>query len=86
MELELLEVRNPLVIREEVFASTIGFGAATPAFVIAPYVSALFVLLMTFNPIPDPNVGRASKEQELSIFVEIILTFRGIMTIITQGC
>jgi hypothetical protein len=73
------------VIREEVFASTSGFGAATPAFVVAPYIVAFFVLLMTLDPIPDPNVGRASKEQELSILVEVILTFHGIIAIITQG-
>jgi hypothetical protein len=66
-ELKPLEVRNPLVIREEVFASTSGFGAATPAFIVAPYVVALFVLLVTLYPILDPNVGRASKEQELPI-------------------
>ena len=40
---------------------------------------------MTLNPISDPNVGRASKEQELPILVEVILTFHGFMTIITQG-
>jgi hypothetical protein len=74
------------VIHKEVFASTSGFGAATPAFVVTPYVVALFVLLMTLDPIPDPNVGRASKKQELPIFLEVILTFHGIITIITQGC
>jgi hypothetical protein len=62
MELEPLEVCNPLVIREEVFASTSGFGAATPAFIIAPYVVAPFNFFVTLNPIPDPNVGWASKE------------------------
>jgi hypothetical protein len=73
------------VICEEVFTSTSGFSAATPAFVVAPYKVALFILLMTLNPIPDPNVGRASKEQELPILVEVILTFHRIITIITQG-
>jgi hypothetical protein len=37
------------------------------------------------DPIPDPNVGRASKECELQILVEVILTFHGIITFITQG-
>ncbi len=54
MELEPLEVRYPLVIREEVFGSTSGFDAATPASIVAPHVVALFVLLMTLDPIPDP--------------------------------
>jgi hypothetical protein len=40
---------------------------------------------VTLDPIPDPNVGRASKEQELPILVEVILTFHGIITFITQG-
>jgi hypothetical protein len=39
---------------------------------------------MTLDPIPDPNVGRLSKEQELPILVEVILTFHGIKTIITK--
>jgi hypothetical protein len=85
MELEPLEVRNPLVIRKEVFASTSLFDAATPASIIAPHVVALFVLFVTLDPIPEPNVGRASKEQELPILVEVILTFQGIITFITQG-
>jgi hypothetical protein len=74
------------VIREEVFASTSGFNAATSAFAVAPSVVAPFNFLVTLNPIPDPNVGRASKEQELPILVEVILTFHGFVTIITQGC
>jgi hypothetical protein len=73
------------VICEEVFASTSGFGVATPAFVVAPSVVAPFNFLLTLDPIPDPNVGRAPKEQELPILVEVILTFHGIITIITQG-
>jgi hypothetical protein len=85
MELEPLKVPNPLVIRKEVFASTSGFGAATPAFIVAPYIVALFVLLVTLDPIPDPNVDRASKDQELLILVEVILTFHVIITFITQG-
>jgi hypothetical protein len=87
-ELERLEVRNLLVIREEVFASTSGFDAATPASIVAPHVVTLFVLLVTLDPIPDLNVGRASKEQELPILVEVILTFHRIIiiTFITQGC
>jgi hypothetical protein len=85
MELEPLEVRNPLMIRKEVFASTSLFDAATPAFIVAPHVVALFVLLATLDPIPDRNVGRASKEQELPILVEVILPFHGIITFITQG-
>jgi hypothetical protein len=84
-ELEPLEAHNPLVICKEVFTSTRGFDAATPASIIAPHVVALFVLLVTLNPIPEPNVGRVSKEQELSILVEVILTFHGIITFITQG-
>jgi hypothetical protein len=62
MELEPLEVCNSLVIGKEVFASASGFDAATPAYIIAPYVDVPFNLLMTLNPIPDPNVGRASRE------------------------
>jgi hypothetical protein len=73
------------VIRKEVFVSTCGFNAATLAFIIAPYVVAPFNFLVTLDPIPDPNVGRALKEQELPIFVEVILTFHGIITFITQG-
>ncbi len=57
-ELEPLKVPNPLVICKEVRASTFEFVAATPAFVVA-----LFVLLVTLNPIPDSNVGGASNEQ-----------------------
>jgi hypothetical protein len=76
---------DPLVIWEEVFASTSGFNVATPAFIIAPHVVALFVLLVTLDPIPDPNVGRASKERKFPILVEVILTFHGIITFITQG-
>ncbi len=60
--MEPLKVRNPLVIRKEVFASTSGFDAATPAFIVAPYVVAPFNFLVTLDPIPDPNVRRASKE------------------------
>jgi hypothetical protein len=86
MELEPLEVHNPLVISKDVFSSTSGFDAATPASIVAPHIGALFVLLVTLDPIPDPNVGRASKEQELPILVEVILTFHGIITFITQGC
>jgi hypothetical protein len=63
MELEPLKVCNSLVIHEEVFTSTSGFDAATPAFVVAPFVIALFNFLATLNPIPDPNVGGASKER-----------------------
>jgi hypothetical protein len=85
-ELEPLKVRNLLVIHKEVFASTSGFDAATPASIVAPHIVALFVLLVTLNPSPDLNVGRASKEQELPILVEVILTFHGIITFITQGC
>jgi hypothetical protein len=84
-ELEPLEVCNPLVIRKEVFTSTSGFGTVTSAFIVAPYVVPLFALLVTLNPIPDPNLGKASKEQELPILVEIIVTFHGIITVITQG-
>jgi hypothetical protein len=83
MELEPLEVCYPLVIRKESFASTSGFNAATPASIVAPHVVALFVLLMTLDPIPDPNVGRVSKERELPVLVEVILTFHGIETLIT---
>jgi hypothetical protein len=83
MELEPLEVRYPLLIHEEVFASTSGFNDATPASIVAPHVVALFVLLMTLDPIPDPNVGRGSKEQELPVLIEVILTFHGIKTLIT---
>jgi hypothetical protein len=86
MELEPLKVRNPLVICMEVFASTSGFDAATPASIVAPHVVALFVLLVTLDPIPDPNVGRMSRERELPILVEVILTFHGIITFITQVC
>jgi hypothetical protein len=85
MELEPLEVRDPLVIRKEVFAPTSGFDAATPAFIVAPYVVAPFNFLVTLNPIPDPNVGRVSTERELPILIEVILTFHGIITFITQG-
>ncbi len=73
-ELEALKVCDPLVICEEVFASTTRFGAATSAFIIAPYVVAPFNFFVTLDPIPDPNVGWASKEQELPILVEVILT------------
>jgi hypothetical protein len=82
MELEPLEVCYPLVICKEVFASTIGFNTATPVSIVAPHVVALFVLLMTLNPIPDLNVGRGSKEQELPVLVEVILTFHDIKTLI----
>jgi hypothetical protein len=85
MELEPLEVPNPLVICKEVFVSTSGFDAATPASIVAPHVVILFILLVTLDPLPDSNVGRASKEQELPILVEVILTFHGIITFITQG-
>ncbi len=71
------------MIREGVFASTSGFDATTPASIVAPYVVALFILLTTLNPIPDLNVGRGSKEQELLVLVEVILTFHGIETLIT---
>jgi hypothetical protein len=85
MKLEPLEVRNPLGICKEVFASTSGFNTATPASIVAPHVVALFVLLVTLKLIPDLNVGRLSKERELPILVEVILTFHGIITFITQG-
>ena len=85
MELEPLEVRNSLVIRKEVFTSTSEFDAATSAFISASFVVDLFNFLVTINPIPDPNLGKASKEQELPILVEIIVTFHGIITVITQG-
>jgi hypothetical protein len=84
-ELEPLEVCDPLVIGKEVFASTSGFNAATPASIVASHGISLFVLLITHDPIPDPNVGRASKEQELPIPVKVILTFHSIRTFITQG-
>ncbi len=71
------------MIRKEVFASTSGFNAATPASIVAPHVVALYVLLMTLDPIPDPNVGQGSKEQELPVLVEVILTLHGIKTLIT---
>jgi hypothetical protein len=82
-KLEPLEVRYPLVICKKVFVSTSGFDAATPASIVAPHVVALFVLLMTLNPIPDLNVGRGSKEQELPVLVKVTLTFHGIKTLIT---
>ncbi len=56
------------MIREEVFASASGFDAATPASIVVPQEVALFVLLVTLDPIP-----------------EVILTFHGIITFITQG-
>jgi hypothetical protein len=84
-ELEPLKVRNPLVICKEAFASTSGFNAATPAFIVAPYLVVPFNFLVTLNPIPNPMVGRAPKERELPILVKIILTFHGIITSITQG-
>ncbi len=40
---------------------------------------------MTLDPISDPNVGSAYKERDLPILVEVLLTFHGIITIITQG-
>jgi hypothetical protein len=82
-ELEPLEIRYLLEIRKEGFAFTSGFNTATPASIVAPHVVALFILLMTLDPIPDPNVGRGSKEQELPVLVEVILTFHGIETLIT---
>jgi hypothetical protein len=63
MELEPLKVRNLLVIRKEVFKSTSGFNAPTPAFVVASFVVTLFNFLLPLDPIPDPNVGGASKER-----------------------
>jgi hypothetical protein len=45
MELEPLKVRNPLVICKEVFAPTSGFNAATPAFIVAPFVVAIFNII-----------------------------------------
>ncbi len=81
MELEPLEVCNPLVICKEVLPSAFGFIATTPAFVIA-----LFVLLVTLNPIPDPNVGRESSKQWLPMLLEVILTLYGIIPIISEGC
>jgi hypothetical protein len=63
MELEPLKLCNPLVICKEVFASTSGFDAATSAFVVAPYVVTPFNFLVTLDPIPDPNIGRTSKER-----------------------
>jgi hypothetical protein len=83
MELEPFKVCYPLVIHKEVFTSTSGFDAATPASIVAPHVVALFIVLMTLDPIPDLNVGRGSKEQELSVLLEVILTFHGIETLIT---
>jgi hypothetical protein len=65
--------------------STSGYDAATPAFVTAPFVIAPFNFLVTLDPIPDPNVGGASNEQELPILVKVIFTFYGFVTIITQG-
>ena len=56
-EQEPPSMRNPLVICKEVFMSTIGFGAATPAFFLAP-----FIFLVTLDPISDSNVGGAPKE------------------------
>jgi hypothetical protein len=85
MDLESLKVRNALGIHKEVFTSTSGFDTDISASIVAPHVVALFVLLMTLKPIPDLNVGRASKEQEMPILVEVILTFHGIITFITQG-
>jgi hypothetical protein len=73
--LESLEVPDPLVICKEVFVSTSGFGAATPAFVVAPYVVAPFSFFMTLDPIPDPNVCKVSKEQKMPILVEVISLF-----------
>ena len=84
-ELEPLEVCDQMVICEEVFVSTSGIGAATQAFVVTPYVVAPFNFLVTLDTICYPNVDRASKEQKLSILVEIILTLHGIITFITQG-
>ncbi len=75
MELEPLKVCNPLVIRKEVFTSTSEFDAATSAFIIASFVVDLFNFLVTINPIPDPNVGGASKERWLPMLVKVILTF-----------
>ncbi len=86
MELDPLKVCDTLVIRKEVFVSASGFNAATPAFIITPYVVVPFNFLVTLDLIPDPNVGRASKEQELPFLVEVLLTFHGIITFITQGC
>jgi hypothetical protein len=61
------------VICKEVFTSTSGFDAATPASIVAPHIVALFVLLMTLDPIPDPDVGRGSKERELPVLIEFVL-------------
>ncbi len=55
--------------------------STTPAFVVP-----LFVLLVSLNPIPDPNVGRASNERWLLMLIEVILTLYGIIPIITEGC
>jgi hypothetical protein len=74
------------VIHKELYASPSGFNAATPAFIVTPNIVAPFNFLVTLNPIPDPNVGRAFKKQELPILVEVILTFHSIITFITQGC
>jgi hypothetical protein len=63
MELEPLKVRIPLVVCKKVLMYTSGFDAATPAFVAAPFVVALFNFLVTLDPIPDPKIGGASKEQ-----------------------
>ncbi len=57
MEQKPLGIPNPLVIHKEVFASTIGFIAATPFLFVAP-----LIVLVTLNPISDSNVGGATKE------------------------
>jgi hypothetical protein len=78
-EREPLGIRNPLVIHEELFVSTIGFVTTTPVLFAAP-----LIVLVTLKPISisDSNVGGASKERHLPFLVEMILTFYGIMSII----
>jgi hypothetical protein len=58
MEQKPLGICNPLVIHEEVFASAIGFVAATPVLFVTP-----LIILTTLNPMSDLNVSGASKEQ-----------------------
>jgi hypothetical protein len=54
---EPLGIHNQLMIREEVFASAIGFVATTPVLFVAP-----LIVIATLNPMSDLNVGGSSKE------------------------
>ncbi len=62
------------------------FKISTAKLATRKFPLIVFVLLVSLNPIPDPNVGGVSNEQRVPMLVEVILTLYGIIPIITEGC